>query len=58
MLLNRAQRAKVPLLILLISMKPEDKNGFSNSKFVMVCVVSGKIDFPDYRVFFISVIII
>jgi hypothetical protein len=26
-------------------MESEDKNGFSNSKFVMVCVVCGKIEF-------------
>jgi len=27
-------------------MESEGKNGFSNNKFVMVCEVRGKIDFP------------
>ena len=28
-------------------MEFEGEDGFSNSKFVMVCVVRGKIDFPE-----------
>jgi len=57
MLLNRAQRASnqrfaVPLLILINFMESEGKNGFSNSMFVMVCVVCGKIEFRVSAVFF------